>query len=43
MDPTKDDTLPPKIARPMGRDRAKKQQSNINSSNSNSMTCLEVL
>jgi hypothetical protein len=40
--PTKDDTLPPKIARPMGRDRAKKQWSSSNSSNS-STTCLNVL
>jgi hypothetical protein len=39
-EPTKDETLPPKIARPMGRDSAKKQQSSSNSSNS---TCLEVL
>jgi hypothetical protein len=39
-EPTKDKTLPPKIARPMGRDKAKKQRSSSNSSNS---ACLEVL
>jgi hypothetical protein len=42
-DPTKDDMRPPKIARPMGRDRAKKQRSSSNSSNSSSTTCLLVL
>jgi hypothetical protein len=42
-EPTKDSTLPAKIARAMGRDRAKKQQSSNNSSNSNSTVCLEVL
>jgi hypothetical protein len=39
-EPTKHETLPPKIARPMGRDNAKKQWSSSNSSNS---PCLEVL
>jgi hypothetical protein len=37
---SKDDTLPPRITRPMGRDKAKKLCS---SSASNSSTCLEVL
>jgi hypothetical protein len=37
---SKDDTLPPIISRPMGRDKAKKMCS---SSVSNSSTCLEVL
>jgi hypothetical protein len=42
-DATKDEMLPRKIDRPMGRDRAEKQQSSSNSSNSNSTACLEVL
>lgn len=40
---TSNDTLPPTIPRPIGRDRAKKQRSNSTSSNSNSSACLEVL
>jgi hypothetical protein len=42
-DATKDEMLPRKIDRPMGRARAKKQRSSSNSSNSNSTICLEVL
>jgi hypothetical protein len=37
---SKDNTLPPRITRPMGRDKAKKLRS---SSVSKSSTCLEVL
>jgi hypothetical protein len=38
---SKEDTLPARIERPMGRDKAKKQRSS--SSSSNSTACLEVL
>jgi hypothetical protein len=42
-DATEDETLPPKIAKPIGRDRAKKQRTSSDSSNSKSSACLEVL
>jgi hypothetical protein len=40
LEGSKDDTLPSRITRPMGRDKAKKLRS---SSSSNSLACLEVL
>jgi hypothetical protein len=42
-DATEDETFPPKIAKPIGRDRAKKQRTSSDSSNSKSSACLEVL
>jgi hypothetical protein len=42
-DTIKDDTLPPMIPRPPGRDKSKKQRNSSTSSNSNSSAYLEVL